>query len=102
MNKQLKNKKIIINSSKTFKNKFLNLSFKNMTIIRSFTNICVISVLAIFIIGLLSFFTINDTHNNVRLMYTRCLERQMLLSSVNVHLNVLRNNIPNQLEYQRI
>jgi methyl-accepting chemotaxis protein len=101
MNKQLKNKKIIINSSKTFKNKFLNLSFKNMTIIRSFTNICVISVLAIFIIGLLSFFTINDTHNNVRLMYTRCLERQMLLSSVNVHLNVLRNNIPNQLEYPK-
>lgn len=101
MNKQLKNKKVILNSSKTVKNNFLNLSFENVKIIGSFTSICIISLLAIFIIGLLSFFTINDTHNNVKLMYTRCLERQMLLSSVNVHLNVLRNNIPNQLEYPK-
>lgn len=101
MNKQLKNEKIITSSKKNFRNKFLNLPLKNVTIIKSFTSICVISLFAIFIIGILSFLTIKDTHNNVDLMYTRCLERQMLLSSVNVHLNVVRNNIPNQLEYPK-
>ncbi len=101
MNKQVKKKIITTSNKKNFKNKFINLSLKNVSIIRSFTSICIISLLAIFIIGILSFLTIKDTHKNVGLMYTRCLERQMLLSSVNVHLNVLRNNIPNQLEYPK-
>jgi methyl-accepting chemotaxis protein len=104
MDRKLKKQRITKKNFENFKNKFSKsmfskLSFKNITIIRSFTIICAISILTTFIIAISSFVTINATHNNVNLMYTNCLQRQMVLSSINVHLNVLRNNVPNQLEY---
>ncbi len=104
MDKKLKKQRIAKKNTKNFKNEFLKsvflkLPFKNITIIRSFTSICAISLLTTFIIGISSFVTINTTHNKVNLMYTSCLQRQVLLSSINVHLNVLKNNVPNQLEY---
>ena len=46
-----------------------------------------------------SFFTIRATQNNLKLMYTSCLQREILLSSINIHLNVLRNSTASQIEY---
>lgn len=111
MDKKLKKQRVIKKNNKNLKNKcskrdvlrsvFSKLSFKNITIIKSFIVICIISIITTFVIGISSFFTINVTHNNVKLMYKSCLQRQMLLSSINVHLNVLRNNIQSQLEYPK-
>lgn len=81
-----------------FKSVFTKLSLKNITIIRSFKVICFISILTTFIIGISSFFTINATHDNLKLMYTSSLQRDILLSSINMHLNDLRNDIPSQIE----
>ena len=58
-----------------------------------------ISLLTTFIIGMSSFFTIRATQNNLKLMYTSCLQREILLSSINIHLNVLRNSTASQIEY---
>jgi len=108
MYKKLKKQRIFKKNTKDFKNKYLNnnffksvflkLSFKNITIIRSFTAICIISILTTFIIGISSFVTINATNNNLKLMYTSCLQRDILLSSINMHLSDLRNNTPSQIE----
>ena len=46
-----------------------------------------------------SFFTIRATQNNLKLMYTSCLQREIILSSINIHLNVLRNSTASQIEY---
>lgn len=93
--KDLKNKNL---KNKFYKSIFAKLSLKNITIIRSFKVICFISILTTFIIGISSFFTINATHNNLKLMYTSSLQRDILLSSINMHLNDLRNDIPSQIE----
>ena len=108
MDKKFKKQRISNKNTEGFKNKYLNnnffksvflkLSFKNITIIRSFTAICIISILTTFIIGISSFVTINATNNNLKLMYTSCLQRDILLSSINMHLNDLRNDIPSQIE----
>jgi methyl-accepting chemotaxis protein len=95
-NKSLKGK----NSSRNnFRTIFSKLSFKNVTIIKSFIAISAISILTTFIIGISSFLTINATNNNLKLMYTSCLQREILLSSINIHLNELRNSTSNQIEY---
>ncbi|WP_459481152.1 methyl-accepting chemotaxis protein [Clostridium saccharoperbutylacetonicum] len=93
--KALKNRHL---KNRFFKSVFRKLSLKNITIIRSFKVICFISILTTFIIGISSFFTINVTHNNLKLMYTSSLQRDILLSSINMHLNDLRNDIPSQIE----
>jgi methyl-accepting chemotaxis protein len=93
--KDLKNKHL---KNRFFKSIFAKPLLKNITIIRSFKVICFISILTTFIIGISSFFTINATHNNLKLMYTSSLQRDILLSSINMHLNDLRNNIPSQME----
>ena len=108
MDKKLKKQRISNKNTEGFKNKYLKnsflksifskLSLKNITIIRSFKAICFISILTTFIIGISSFVTINATHNNLKLMYTSCLQRDILLSSINMHLNDLRNDIPSQIE----
>lgn len=95
MNNKSRKQRILRKNDNTAKKRL----FKNITIIRSFITICVISILTTLVIGTIFFITINTTHNNINLMYENCLQRQMLLSSVNTHLNVLRNNIPNQLDY---
>ncbi|EKQ53599.1 MULTISPECIES: methyl-accepting chemotaxis protein [unclassified Clostridium] len=95
MNNKSRKQRISKKNNKNIKKRL----FKNVTIIRSFITICVISILTTLAIGTVFFITINTTHNNVKLMYENCLQRQMLLSSVNTHLSVLRNNIPSQLEY---
>ena len=108
MDKKLKKQRISNKNTEGFKNKYLKnsflkstfskLSLKNITIIRSFKAICFISILTTFIIGISSFVTINATNNNLKLMYTSCLQRDILLSSINMHLNDLRNDIPIQIE----
>ena len=95
MNNKSRKQRILRKNDNTAKKRL----FKNITIIRSFITICVISILTTLVIGTIFFITINTTHNNIKLIYENCLQRQMLLSSVNTHLNVLRNNIPNQLDY---
>jgi len=95
-NKLLKGK----NSSRNnFRTMFSKLSFKNVTIIKSFIAISAISLLTTLVIGISSFLTINATNNNLKLMYTSCLQREILLSSINIHLNELRNSTANQIEY---
>ncbi|BCZ47766.1 methyl-accepting chemotaxis protein [Clostridium gelidum] len=109
MNKRLKKQK---NSNKNvgdFKKKYLKssffqsvfskLSFKNITIIRSFITIVVISILTTLVIGITSFVTINGTYINLKLMYTSCLQREILFNSINVHLNILRENVSLHIEY---
>lgn len=108
MDKKFEKQRISNKNTEDFKNKYLKnrflksvsskLSLKNITIIRSFKVICFISILTTFIIGISSFFTINATHNNLKLMYTSSLQRDILLSSINMHLNDLRNDIPSQIE----
>ena len=71
---------------------FFKLEPKNMTIIRSFGIIVAISILTILAIGISSFDTINSTHKNVKLMYENVIQREALLSSINGHLNNLRND----------
>lgn len=77
------------------------LSKKNITIIRSFIVISTISVLATLVIGISSFITINGAQKNVKLMYENCLQRQVLLSSINVKLNNLRNDTSAQIDYPK-
>ncbi|NOW83167.1 methyl-accepting chemotaxis protein [Clostridium beijerinckii] len=109
MNKMLEKAKISNKNTKAFKNKYSKSSFfqsifskesiKNITIIRSFTVIMAISLLSTFVIGVSSFVTINRTYNNLKLMYTSCLQREVLFSSINIHLNTLRENVSLQIEY---
>ncbi|MDR3594904.1 methyl-accepting chemotaxis protein [Clostridium sp.] len=111
MNKKIKKQENSNKNTKEFKNKypkssffqsvFSKLSFKNITIIRSFRVILAISLLTTFVIGIASFVTINKTYMNLKLMYTSCLQREILFSSINVHLNSLRENISNHLEYPK-
>ncbi|MBE6070440.1 MAG: methyl-accepting chemotaxis protein [Clostridium butyricum] len=93
--KDLKNEHL---KNRLFKSIFTKLSLNNITIIRSFKVICFISILTTFIIGISSFSTVNATHNNLKLMYTSSLQRDILLSSINMRLNDLRNNIQSQME----
>ena len=60
-----------------------------------------ISLLTTLVIGISSFVTINRTYNNLKLMYTSCLQREILLSSINVHLNTLRENVSLHIEYPK-
>lgn len=111
MNKRLKKQRISNKSIEEFKDKYLNSSFfervfsklllKNISIIRGYIVILVISILATLIIGISSFVTINKTYVNLKLMYTSSLQREVLFSSINVHLNILRENISNHLEYPK-
>jgi len=93
-NKYLNNLKII-----RFKNLFSKLSFKNITIIRSFIAIWIVSILTTLIIGVESFIAINLAHKELQLMYTSCLEREIKINSINLHLNALKIDIPNQIDY---
>lgn len=84
-------------------NKFLNrvfskFSLKNIKIIKSFIILSTISLLTTLVIGILSFVTINSTYNNLKLMYTSCLQREIIFNSLNVHLNTLRENGSLQIE----
>ncbi|MVX63962.1 methyl-accepting chemotaxis protein [Clostridium chromiireducens] len=109
MDKKLEKLRTSNKNAKGFKNKYSKSSFfqsifskgsiKNITIIRSFTVIMAISLLTTLIIGVSSFVTINRTYNNLRLMYTSCLQREVLFSSINIHLNTLRENVSLQIEY---
>ncbi|KZL88520.1 methyl-accepting chemotaxis protein [Clostridium magnum] len=92
--KSLNNLKII-----RFKNLFSKLSFKNITIIRSFIAIWIVSILTTLIIGVESFIAINLAHKELQLMYTSCLEREIKINSINLHLNALKIDIPNQIDY---
>jgi methyl-accepting chemotaxis protein len=94
----LKNK---YSKSSILKNIFSILSIKNITIIRSFTVIMAISLLTTLVIGVSSFVTINRTYSNLKLMYTSCLQREILFSSINVHLNTLRENVSLHIEYPK-
>lgn len=85
--------------SRVLKKFFSILSTKNITIIRSFTVIMAISLLTTLIIGISSFVTINRTYSNLKLMYTSCLQREIIFSSINVHLNTLRENVSLHIEY---
>ncbi|EKQ50393.1 MULTISPECIES: methyl-accepting chemotaxis protein [unclassified Clostridium] len=85
--------------SRVLKKFFSILSTKNITIIRSFTVIMAISLLTTLVIGISSFVTINRTYSNLKLMYTSCLQREIIFSSINVHLNVLRENVSLHIEY---
>jgi methyl-accepting chemotaxis protein len=109
MNKKLKKQRTSNKNAKYLKNKYSKSSFfqsifskvsiKNITIIRSFTVIMAISLLTTLVIGISSFVTINRTYNNLKLMYTSCLQREILFSSINVHLNTLRENVSLHIEY---
>lgn len=84
-------------------NKFLNrvfskFSLKNIRIIKSFIILSTISLLTTLVIGILSFVTINSAYNNLKLMYTSCLQREIIFNSLNVHLNTLRENGSLQIE----
>lgn len=85
--------------SRVLKKSFSILSTKNITIIRSFTVIMAISLLTTLVIGISSFVTINRTYSNLKLMYTSCLQREIIFSSINVHLNTLRENVSLHIEY---
>jgi len=84
-------------------NKFLNRVFskfssKNIRIIKSFIILSTISLLTTLVIGILSFVTINSAYNNLKLMYTSCLQREIIFNSLNIHLNTLRENGSLQIE----
>lgn len=81
-----------------FTNSFSRLSFKDITIIRSFIAIWVLSILTVLIIGIESFVAINLTHKELQLMYTSCLEREITINSINMYLNDLKTSISNQLD----
>ena len=109
MNKKYKRQKISRKNAESFKNKYSKssvlknvfsiLSIKNITIIRSFTVIMAISLLTTLVIGISSFVTINRTYSNLKLMYTSSLQREILFSSMNVHLNTLRESVSLHIEY---
>ncbi|WP_297417641.1 methyl-accepting chemotaxis protein [Clostridium sp.] len=109
MDKKLKKQRASNKNTKDFKNKYSKSSFfqrifskvsiKNITIIRSFTVIMAISLLTTLVIGISSFVTINRTYSNLKLMYTSCLQREIIFSSINVHLNTLRENVSLHIEY---
>jgi len=111
MNKRLKKQKISNKNNEDFKNKyskssffqsvFSKLSFKNITIVRSFIVMLFISLLTTLVIGIASFVTINRTYINLKLMYTSCFQRESLFSSINVHLNTLRENVSLHIEYPK-
>ncbi|MFW2491776.1 methyl-accepting chemotaxis protein [Clostridium chromiireducens] len=82
-----------------FKNLFSKLSFRNITIIRSFIAIWIVSILTTLIIGVESFIAINLAHKELQLMYTSCLEREIKINSINLHLNALKIDMPNQIDY---
>jgi len=92
--KHLNNLKIVI-----LKNIFLKLSLRNMTIIKSFIAIWIVSILTTLIIGVESFISINLAHKELQLMYTSCLEREIKINSINLQLNELKIDIPNQIDY---
>ena len=107
MDKNFKRQKISKKSSKSLKktyskNSFFNkdflknvtlkLSIKNISIIRSFIVVISISLLTTFVIGISSFMTINNTYRNLKLLYSNCFQRELIFSSLNVHLNTLREN----------
>ncbi|NOV63535.1 methyl-accepting chemotaxis protein [Clostridium beijerinckii] len=92
--KHLNNFKIVI-----LKNIFSKLSLKNITIIRSFIAIWIVSILTTLIIGVESFISINLAHEELQLMYTSCLEREIKINSINLQLNELKIDIPNQIDY---
>lgn len=102
MNKKDKRQKISRKNTEGFKNKYSKSNvFKNITIIRSFTVIMVISLLTMLVIGISSFVTINRTYSNLKLMYTSCFQRENLFSSINVHLNTLREGVLLHIEYPK-
>lgn len=102
MNKKDKRQKISRKNTEGFKNKYSKSNvFKNITIIRSFTVIMVISLLTMLVIGISSFVTINRTYSNLKLMYTSCFQRENLFSSINVHLNTLRESVSLHIEYPK-
>ena len=102
MNNKDKRQKISRKNTEGFKNKYSKSNvFKNITIIRSFTVIMVISLLTMLVIGISSFVTINRTYSNLKLMYTSCLQRENLFSSINVHLNTLREGVSLHIEYPK-
>lgn len=82
-----------------FKNIFLKLSFRNITIIKSFIAIWIVCILTILIIGIESFISINLAHKELQLMYISCLEREIKINSINLSLNALKIDIPNQIDY---
>lgn len=92
--KHLNNLKIVI-----LKNIFSKLSLRNMTIIKSFIAIWIVSILTTLIIGVESFISINLAHKELQLMYTSCLEREIKINSINLQLNELKIDIPNQIDY---
>lgn len=113
MDKKIKRQKISKKSSESFKqiyskkslfydNFFKNiiskLSIKNISIMRSFIVIITISLVTTFIIGISSFMTINNTYRNLKLLYSNCFQRELIFSSINVHLNTLRENAYIQIE----
>jgi len=109
MNKRLKKQKFSnknaedpinkYSKSSIFQSIFSKLSFKNITIVRSFIVILFISLLTTLVIGIASFVTINRTYINLKLMYTSCFQRENLFSSINVHLNTLRESVALHIEY---
>lgn len=107
MDKKIKRQKISNKSSKSskktcsknsffnkdsFKNIIFKLSIKNISIMRSFIIIIAISLLTTVVIGISSFITINNTYRNLKLLYSNCFQRELIFSSINVHLNTLREN----------
>jgi methyl-accepting chemotaxis protein len=109
MNKRLKEQRVSNKNAEDFKNKyskssffqsvFSKLSFKNVTIVRSFIVILFISLLTTLVVGIASFITINRTYINLKLMYTSCFQRESVFSSINSHLNTLRENVSLHIEY---
>jgi len=109
MNKRLKKQKFSnknaedpinkYSKSSIFQSIFSKLSFKNITIVRSFIVILCVSLLTTLVIGIASFVTINRTYINLKLMYTSCFQRENLFSSINVHLNTLRESVALHIEY---
>lgn len=93
--KNTENFKNKYSESSFFKNVFSKLAFKNITIVRSFIVILLISLLTTLVIGVSSFVTINRTYGNLKLMYTSCLQREILFR----HLNTLRESVSLHIEY---
>ena len=69
------------------------ISVKNITIIRGFVTIWILSLLSVLVIGISSFVTINSTQKNLKLMYTSVLERTIKLNSINMNINKLRTSV---------